>query len=167
MHTEEAVAAEFAFGGPAASYRNQWLCVKAAFTQKDGIVFLGTALGAKSVAANVINEWFPGRRTPKSTTLVSDDGLLVGGVLVFKARRDECYGRDAKQYLAFGKRPTRIVQTEMDERIRGTYARSGGHHRRHSLLLLLLLLLLLWWWCYYYAALPRLSRGYWAATGSR
>ena len=120
LDTEEAVAAEFAFGGPAASYRNQWLCVKAAFTQKDGIVFLGTALGAKSVAANVIKEWFPGRRTPKSTTLVSD-GLLVGGVLVFKARRDECYGRGAKQYLAFGKRPTRIVQTEMEERIRGTY----------------------------------------------
>ena len=68
LDTEEAVAAEFAFGGPAASYRNQWLCVKAAFTQKNGIVFLGTALGAKSVAANVINEWFPGRRTPKSTT---------------------------------------------------------------------------------------------------
>ena len=68
LDTEEAVAAAFAFGGPAASYRNQWLCVKAAFTQKDGIVFLGTALGAKSVAANVINEWFLGRRTPKSTT---------------------------------------------------------------------------------------------------
>ena len=51
LDTEEAVAAEFAFGGPAASYRNQWLCVKAAFTQKNGIVFLGTALGAKSVAA--------------------------------------------------------------------------------------------------------------------
>ena len=53
LDTEEAVAAEFALGGPAASYRNQWLCVKAAFTQKDGIVFLGTALGAKSVVANV------------------------------------------------------------------------------------------------------------------
>ena len=77
LDTEEAVAAEFAFGGPAASYRNQWLCVKAAFTQKNGIVFLGTALGAKSVAANVINEWFPGRRTPKSTTLVSDDAVLL------------------------------------------------------------------------------------------
>ena len=51
LDTEEAVAAAFAFGGPAASYRNQWLCVKAAFTQKNGIVFLGTALGAKSVAA--------------------------------------------------------------------------------------------------------------------
>ena len=109
LDTEEAVAAEFAFGGPAASYRNQWLCVKAAFTQKDGIVFLGTALGAKSVATNVMTEWFPGRSTRKNSSLASDGGLLVGGVLVFKARRDECFGRGAKQYLAFGKRPTRIA----------------------------------------------------------
>ena len=77
LDTEEAVAAEFAFGGPAASYRNQWLCVKAAFTQKDGIVFLGTALGAKSAAANVIKEWFPGRGTRKNSSLASDGGLLV------------------------------------------------------------------------------------------
>ena len=80
LDTEEAVAAEFALGGPAASYRNQWLCVKASFTQKDGIVFLGTALGAKSVATNVTTEWFPGRSTRKNSSLASDGGLLVGGV---------------------------------------------------------------------------------------
>ena len=55
LDTEEAVAAEFALGGPAASYRGQWLCVKAAFAQKEGIVFLSTALEGKVVADSVAN----------------------------------------------------------------------------------------------------------------
>ena len=36
--TEEAVAAEFAIGGAAASFCGQWLCVKAGFEKKDGVV---------------------------------------------------------------------------------------------------------------------------------
>jgi hypothetical protein len=32
------------------------------------------------------------------------DGLLVGGVKVFKADRTQCFGRKAK-YVAFGSKP--------------------------------------------------------------
>ena len=52
--TEEAVAAEFAIGGAAASFCGQWLCVKAGFEKKDGVVFLRDALGTKAPSDDVL-----------------------------------------------------------------------------------------------------------------
>ena len=126
LDTEEAVAAEFAHGGAAAQYRNQWLCVKANFVEKQGIVFLRTALGGKTVADGVIGEWFPRGGSDKVTQLLSAAGLLVGGVRVFKAAPVECFGRGAKKYLAFGNRPSRVVKVEMEARNAGTFVRDDG-----------------------------------------
>ena len=48
--TEEAVAAEFAIGGEAASCCGQWLCVKAGFEKKDGVGYYGgTREGERAV----------------------------------------------------------------------------------------------------------------------
>jgi hypothetical protein len=104
--TEASVAAEFAHGGAAASYCGQWLCVKAGFEEKNGIVFLKTALGSKAPSDGELKavgetaRWW--KKGPNSTALLSAGGLLVGGVQVFKAGPGECYGDQARRYLAFG-----------------------------------------------------------------
>ena len=107
--TEEAVAAEFAIGGAAASFCGQWLCVKAGFEKKDGVVFLRDALGTKAPSDDVLKavgdetRWWT--RGDVSNALLSPTGLRVGSVQVFKAAPGECHGRAAKRYIAFGTRP--------------------------------------------------------------
>ena len=107
--TEEAVAAEFAIGGAAASFCGQWLCVKAGFEKKDGVVFLRDALGTKAPSDDVLKavgdetRWWT--KGDVSNALLSPTGLRVGSVQVFKAAPGECHGRAAKRYIAFGTRP--------------------------------------------------------------
>ena len=98
LSTEEQVAAQFVNGGAASRFRGQWLCYEAAFKSKKGIVFLEDALGM-AVDEGVLQGWK--RRGKKMTALNSNDGLLVGGVAVFKAPKTECFG-DKASNAAFG-----------------------------------------------------------------
>ena len=134
--TEEAVAAEFAIGGAAASFCGQWLCVKAGFEKKDGVVFLRDALGTKAPSDDVLKavgdetRWWT--RGDVSNALLSPTGLRVGSVQVFKAAPGECHGRAAKRYIAFGTRPRNEdgslanVRDQMLARIAGTLGSNGG-----------------------------------------
>ena len=56
LRTEEEVAGQFAYGGPAAAYRGEWLCFEAAFKAKGGIVFLDQVIG-KKVDKCVLQGW--------------------------------------------------------------------------------------------------------------
>ena len=134
--TEEAVAAEFAIGGAAASFCGQWLCVKAGFEKKDGVVFLRDALGTKAPSDDVLKavgdetRWWT--RGDVSNALLSPTGLRVGSVQVFKAAPGECHGRAAKRYIAFGTRPRNEdgslanVRDQMLARMAGTLGSNGG-----------------------------------------
>ena len=134
--TEEAVAAEFAIGGAAASFCGQWLCVKAGFEKKDGIVFLRDALGTKAPSDDVLKavgdetRWWT--KGDVSNALLSPTGLRVGSVQVFKAAPGECHGRAAKRYIAFGTGPRNEdgslanVKDQMLARMAGTLGSNGG-----------------------------------------
>ena len=145
LSTEEQVVAQFADGGPAAAYRGKWLCYEAAFEAKKGIVFLEKAIG-KEVDKRVLKGWkgaAKGKMKDRMTKIKSVGGLLVNGVLIFKALDDECYGEKAK-YIAFGERPPACVKVQMKElQKRENDAGSAGNEDpppRPPLLLLLLLL---------------------------
>ena len=113
LSTEEQVAAQFANGGAASVYRGQWLCCEAAFESKEGIVFLEGALG-KAVDQGVLQGWKG--KGERMKALKSNDGLLVGGVAIFKAPKTECFG-DKAWYVAFGTKPAACVKIQMQERI--------------------------------------------------
>jgi len=134
--TGEAVAAEFAIGGAAASFCGQWRCVKAGFEKKDGIVFLRDALGTKAPSDDALKavgdetRWWT--KGDVSNALLSPTGLRVGFVQVFKAAPGECHGRAAKRYIAFGTRPRNEdgslanVKDQMLARMAGTLGSNGG-----------------------------------------
>ena len=110
MRTEEEVAGQFAYGGPAAAYRREWICFEATFKAKGGIVFLNQVIG-KEVDKCVLQGWkgaAKGEKRQRMTDLRSHGRLLVGGVPIFKAGPDECFGEKAK-YVAFGERPLECV----------------------------------------------------------
>ena len=97
LRTEEQVAGLFACGGPAAAYRGEWLCFEAAFKAKGGIVFLDQVIG-KEVDKCALQGWkgaAKGGIKQRMTNLRSHGGLLVGGVPIFKAEPDECYGENS------------------------------------------------------------------------
>ena len=119
LRTEEEVAGQFAYGGPAAAYRREWICFEAAFKAKGGIVFLNQVIG-KEVDKCVLQGWkgvAKGEKRQRMTDLRSHGGLLVGGVPIFLAGPDECFGEKAK-YVAFGERPLECVYLQMNERLK-------------------------------------------------
>ena len=111
--TEEQVAAQFANGGAASVYRGQWLCCEAAFESKEGIMFLEGALG-KAVDRGVLQGWK--RKGKRLKALNSNDGLLAGGVAIFKAPKTECFA-DKAAYVAFGTKPAACVKIQMQKRV--------------------------------------------------
>ena len=113
LSTEEQFAAQLANGGAASRFCTQWLCYEAAFDSKEGIVLLEGALG-KAVDQGVQQGWKGKGKRMKA--LNSNDGLVVGGVAIFKAQKTECFGGKAA-YVAFGTRPAAFVKIQMQERI--------------------------------------------------
>ena len=76
-------------------------------------MFLENAL-CKTVDQGAMQGWK--RKGKKMKALNSNDGLLVGGVAIFKAQNTERFG-DKAAYVAFGTRPEARVKVQMQERI--------------------------------------------------
>ena len=54
---------------------------------------------------NIKSSWFPGgKKGSNNNKQLLSNGLLVGGVKVFKADTAQCFGCKAK-YVAFGSKP--------------------------------------------------------------
>ena len=70
-----------------------------------GALLLRAIVGEPLHMEDIKSSWFPGGKKGSNTNKqLLSDGLLVGGVKVFKAGRTQCFGDKAK-YVAFGSKP--------------------------------------------------------------
>ena len=94
-----------------------WLLVEDADTAREGgpaknhgILPLRTIVGEPLHMEDIKSSWFPGGKKGSNTNKqLLSDGLLVGGVKVFKADMAQCCGCKAK-YVAFGSKPDVLVK---------------------------------------------------------
>ena len=108
----ESLAAEFRSGESLDSHCGMWLLLEAADTvtegrlaKNHGILLLRNIVGETLHMEDTKSSWFPGGKKGSNTNKqLLSDGLLVGGVKVFKADTAQCIGDKAK-YVAFGGKP--------------------------------------------------------------
>ena len=108
----ESLAAKFRPGESLGRHCGMWLLLEAADTATEdrpaknhGSLLLWAITSEALRMEDIRSGWFLRRKKGSNTNKqLLSDGLLVGGVKVFKADRAQCFGRKAK-CVAFGSKP--------------------------------------------------------------